>query len=387
MAAELFTSIDWIWLYLIPFMLVITVIVFVHELGHYLVAKYNGVKIEVFSIGFGPEIFGFNDKAGTRWKFSWIPLGGYVRMLSDADAASRPDKEQIGKMTSEEMQHSHFHKTVWQRIQISVAGPLANFAFSIIVFTILFSTSGQPLPPTGSEEAFIGQVSPSGPAGKAGIKAGDKVISVNDVQIHNFKDLQQIVNNNPGKNLAFEVLRPNGAHDKLNIMTEGLTAKDEAGNQKIIGIINIRPKIDFVVLPIHEAALMAVVKTYEICAETLKGVGRMITGKASADSLSGPIGIAKMSGELATADISVIFTFIAILSLSLGLINLFPIPMLDGGHLLFYLIEAIKGKPLTEKSQEIGFTIGLVFLGALMLFSTWNDLGKLQWVKKLISIF
>jgi regulator of sigma E protease len=368
--------------YLIPFLVVLTVLVFVHELGHYLVARYNGVRIEVFSIGFGPELFGWTDRVQTRWKFSVIPLGGYVRMYGDADASSRPDHEALKKAPDELRQQSLHSKTPWQRIAISAAGPLANFLFSFIVLSLLFIIKGQPIYP-----AKVGSVVPGLVAEKAGLQINDKILEVNHESIRDFTHLRDIIRSHGGKELVFQVERQQEVDQKKSattqIMTITLTPEMQDGTVKPLGI---RPGMpDFVQQSPLAAFSESIVFIYHVCSSLTQAVGQLVVGKGSTDDFGGILSIGSMAGNSAKGGISALFLFMALLSVNLGMINLFPVPMLDGGHILFYVIEIVRGKPVGEKSQEYAFIIGFVLVMGLMLFSTWNDLVRFKVISWLLG--
>jgi regulator of sigma E protease len=361
-----------LWTYVIPFLVVLTVLVFVHELGHYWVARRNGVRIETFSIGFGPELFGRTDKAGTRWKFSAIPLGGYVKMFGDADAASTPSGA-VRSMTAAEREVSFFHKRLGQRAAIVAAGPIANFLFAIIGLTLLFSIYGQPFTP-----ADIGSVQPESAAAQAGMLPGDVIVEVDGQAIERFEEVQQIVRFNQGTPLALVVQR-DGQRLPISVTPQVTTVTDRMGNSHTIGLLGIgRAGMEYRRHDPLTALWQAGRETVNLTAGTLGAVGQMIGGSRGTEELGGPLRIAQMSGEVAQSGIVALIWFMAILSVNLGLINLFPIPMLDGGHLLFYAVEAIRGKPLGDRAQEYGFRIGLALVLTLMVFATWNDLVHLR---------
>jgi regulator of sigma E protease len=354
--------------YGLPFLVVLTVLVFVHEMGHYLIARRNGVRIEIFSIGFGREIFGWTDKAGTRWKFSLIPLGGYVKMFGDADAASRPDREMTG-LSEEEMAVAFPYKTLSQRSWIVAGGPLANFLFAIVVYAGLFMTLGQPFTP-----AVVGEVVADSAAEEAGFQADDKIIRVDGGEIERFEDIRQLVALSAGERLEITVLRQ-GAEVELVATPRMVETTDGLGNDTKIGQLGImRSGIEFTRHDPFTAVWRAGKHTASVTMDILKSLGQMILGKRSAKELGGPLQIAKMSGQVAEIGWLATIQFIALLSITLGLINLFPIPILDGGHLLFYAIEALRGRPLGERAQEYGFRIGLALVLGLMVFATWNDI-------------
>lgn len=363
---------SFIWNYGVMFLVVLTVLVFVHELGHYLVARRNGVRVETFSIGFGPEIFGFNDRAGTRWKFSLIPLGGYVKMFGDADVTSRPDASVV-QMSPEDREVSFFHKRLGQRAAIVAAGPIANFLFAILALALLFAIYGQPYTP-----AVIQEVQPDGAAAEAGMQAGDRITSINGRDIDRFQDVLQEIVLSPGMPLEMVVDR-NGAMVDLTVTPRRVELTDRFGNTHTIGRLGVlRGADEYRKQPPLNAVWQASKETWNLTHGTLGAVWQMITGVRSTEELGGPIRIAQMSGQVAQTSFVAMVWFIAVLSINLGLINLFPIPMLDGGHLLYYGIEALRGRPLGQRAQEYGFRIGLALVLTLMVFATWNDLVQLR---------
>ncbi|MEM7225870.1 MAG: RIP metalloprotease RseP [Pseudomonadota bacterium] len=353
----------------VPFLVILTVLVFVHELGHYLIARRNGVRVEVFSIGFGPEIFGWTDRARTRWKFSLIPLGGYVKMYGDADAASARADGSISELSDEEKAQAFPYKRLGQRAWIVAGGPLANFLFAIVVLAGLFTFVGQPFTP-----AVVGQVVPDSAAAEAGFQPNDKILEINAWGIDSFEDLQRIVSLSPGEPLEVLVER-DGLPVELQVTPSVVEETDNFGNVNRIGRLGIsRSGVDYIKRNPLSALYWATEETWSITMTTLKAVGQIITGSRSAAELGGPLRIAKMSGQVAETGMVPVIWFIAVLSINLGLINLFPIPMLDGGHLLFYAIEAVRGKPLGMRAQEYGLRIGLALVLGLMVFATWNDI-------------
>jgi regulator of sigma E protease len=354
------------------FLVVLTVLVFVHELGHYLIARRNGVRIEVFSIGFGPELFGWNDRSGTRWKVSTIPLGGYVKMFGDNDPTSSFGSTRLGEMTLAEREVSFHHKRLLQRAAIVGGGPLANFLFAIITLAVLFATYGQPFTP-----AEVGQVQPSSAAEKGGMKVGDTIADINGTKIDRFEDVQQIVRLNPGEPMTI-VVRRDGELVTLHVTPARTEMTDRFGDRHEFGLLGIsRNGVEYVKRNPVTAIAQAFSETWNLSASTLQAMWQIIIGTRGSDELGGPLRIAQMSGEIAQTGVVPLLWFMSVLSINLGLINLFPVPVLDGGHLLFYAAEAIRGKPLGQRAQEYGFRIGLALVLTLMVFATWNDL--LHW--------
>jgi regulator of sigma E protease len=360
-----------VWEYLIPFLVILTILVFVHELGHYLVARRCGVRVEVFSIGFGKELFGWTDSANTRWKVSLMPFGGYVKMFGesgDVDEAGRPRP-----LTVEEQAVSFHHKSLGQRAAVVSAGPIANFLFAIVVLAALFATVGQPFTPPN-----VGAVQPGSAAEAGGVRAGDTVESIGGERVERFEDLQGIVRDSPEVPLAFVVLR-DGAEVALTVTPRLREETDNFGNVHRIGFLGISGGTrEYLKLDPLTAVWRGVTETVSLSGATLGAVGQMIAGTRTTDELGGPLRIAQMSGEVAQYGLVSIAWFLAVLSINLGLINIFPIPVLDGGHLVFYAVEAIRGKPLGPRAQEYGLRIGLALVVGLMVFATWNDLVHLK---------
>ncbi|KAA0598705.1 regulator of sigma E protease [Azospirillum lipoferum] len=360
------------WTSVLAFLLVLTVLVFVHELGHYLVARRNGVRIETFSIGFGPELFGFTDRTGTRWKFSALPLGGYVKMFGDADPASTPGAH-LTAMSAEERAVSFHHKRVGQRAAIVAAGPIANFVFSIVVLALLFMTAGQSFTPPD-----VGGIQPGSAAERAGIKPGDLILSVDGTGVQRFEEIRQIVSIRPGEPLAIELKR-DGRVMTLTATPDSQTVTDRLGNAHQIGLLGIsRGSVGMMRHDPLTAVWQAGREVAGMVTGTFTALGQMVQGSRGTEELGGPLRIAQMSGEVAQSGWYPLVWFMTFLSVNLGLINLFPVPMLDGGHLLFYGIEKLLGRPLGARAQEYGFRIGLALVLTLMVFATWNDLVQLR---------
>jgi len=366
--------------YLIPFLFVLTLVVFFHELGHFVIARRCGVRVLVFSIGFGPELFGFNDRHGTRWKVSAIPLGGYVKFFGDENAASVPDPAALAAMTEEDRRHSFIHQRVRARAAIVVAGPIANFLLAIVIFAALFMVFGKP-----STSPRVDAVQPGSAAEIAGFKPGDLVLTIDGRSIESFTDMQQVVSTSAGEMLTFEVDR-GGVRVTLKAIPALRESKDRFGNVHRIGVLGITrsPSPDdthFQPVGPLKAFELGAQRTWFVVERTLSYIGGVISGREAADQLGGPIRIAQVSGQVASEGLPSLFSLAAVLSVSIGLLNLFPVPLLDGGHLLFYGIEAVRGKPLSERAQEVGFRIGLAIVVMLMIFATYNDILHLaaQW--------
>jgi regulator of sigma E protease len=373
---EFFTG---IWTYVVPFILVLTVLVFVHEMGHYLAARRCGVRVEVFSIGFGPEICGINDKTGTRWKLSAIPFGGYVRMFGER---SPEENDEAPNYSEADLSVSFFNKTLRQRAWIVFAGPLANFVFAIVVLAGLFSILGQPFTP-----ADVGAVIQGSAADKAGLKPRDVFVRIGATVIERFEQVRQIVQLSPGKPLEIVVRR----EGKELTVTAVPSAVQETrfGSTQTIGRLGVsRPTGDmvFVRYDPFTAIWKAGGHTVFLTGNILDALGQMIAGNRTAKELGGPIRIAQISGNMAQAGIVTLIQFAAILSINLGLINLFPIPLLDGGHLVFYGIEAVRGRALGDRTMGYTLNVGMAFILCLTLFVTWNDLVQLQVVEYFINL-
>ncbi len=356
--------------WILPFLVLLTILVFVHEMGHYLVARRCGVRIEVFSIGFGPEICGWNDRHGTRWRFSAIPIGGYVKMFGEQPGGSGRDGE-APALSAAELAVSFSTKTLGQRAAIVFAGPFANFVFAIIVLAGMFMAVGQPFTP-----ADIREVMPGSAAERAGLEPGDVFVSINGTKIERFEQVVRIVQMAPGRPLEITVLR-NGREIILDAVAGVHEQEDRFGNTQTIGRLGVRRSGGDRILVRHDPATAvwrASVETVVLSRRILEFVWQMIAGTRTAKDLGGPIRIAQISADVWQLGIESMIMFAVMLSINLGLLNLFPVPMLDGGHLLFYLFEAIRGKPLGERVQEYGFRIGIVMVLGLIVFVTWNDL-------------
>lgn len=451
--------------YLIPFLFVLTIVVFFHELGHFIVARWCGVTVRTFSVGFGPELIGFTDRKGTRWRLSAIPLGGYVKFLGDDNEASVTDREALARLTPAEREGAFAAKSVGRRAAVVAAGPLANFLLAIVIFALMamlfgrettvaridavtpgtvaaeagfqpgdvvksvngravegFSDvereialspnvpltfevdrAGQPVSISATPElrrepdrfgnrqelgaldiggpampARVRTVQPGTPSAAAGFRADDLILAIDGTAVRTFEDVRKIVSGSPGKPLSIEVERA-GQRLTLTATPEAAPSEDGTGTVGRLGIGGGLDEADAVSVrygPL-EAIGNGVSETWFVIDRTFSYLGGVITGRQSADQLGGPIRVAQVSGQVATLGILALINLAAILSISIGLINLFPVPMLDGGHLLFYAFEAVRGRPLSDRTQDIGFRIGFAAVVMLMLFATWNDIVHL----------
>ena len=362
---------------ILPFLFVLTIIVFVHELGHFLVARWCGIKVLVFSVGFGPELVGFNDRHGTRWKISAIPLGGYVKFFGDENVASVPDANAVAAMNTDERRGSFFHQPVAARAAVVAAGPIANFLLAIAIFATIFMLYGKQ-----ETTARVDSVLPGSAAEAAGFQSGDLVLSIDGKPIDTFKDMQEIVALNPDVPLTIVVER-GGQKVTLRATPKLTEDRDNFGNVYRIGRLglsqtnspqDVKTRKFGPLGAIEEAAK----QTWFVVDQTFAYLGKVVVGRASTDQLGGPLRIAQMSGQAASLGFSTLMNWAGLISVSIGLLNLFPIPLLDGGHLLFYGIEAIRGRPLSERVQEFGFRIGLALIVMLMIFTVWNDLSHFR---------
>ena len=361
---------------LVPFLFVLMVVVFVHELGHYLVGRWCGIGAVVFSVGFGPEIVGFTDRRGTRWRLSAIPLGGYVKFVGDMNVASAPNRH-ADENLSAELQAVAFHrKSVGRRAATVFAGPAANFLLAIVLFAMIFTFFGR-----GIADPVVSDLSEGGAAEAAGLQPGDLVVSLDGNPVTQFNDIQRYVSVRAGQAIETVVER-DGDPITFTLVPERLEIEDNFGNkmeQGVIGIINNRETGGFRVerYGFGESVLLATAETWYVVQRTGTYIGGVLTGRENADQIGGPIRVAQVSGQVATLGIVALLNLAAILSVSIGLLNLLPVPILDGGHLLFYLFEALRGRPVPERMQEVGYGIGLALIVGLMVFATWNDITML----------
>ena len=358
--------------YALPFLFVLTVVVFFHELGHFLVARWCGVRVQAFSVGFGPELFGRNDRHGTRWKLSAIPLGGYVKFAGDENEASVPDQEALARMSEEERAGAFQTKPVSRRAAIVAAGPIANFILAIVIFALLFGLFGRP-----EISPRVDAIQPDSAAQAAGLMEGDLVLAIDGQPIETFSDMQRIVSVSADRPLAMLVDR-GGRQFTVEVTPQRREITDRFGNVQSVGLLGVSRSAseeDVVVRrfgPV-EAVVEGSRETWFVVTRTAGYLAGIVTGRESADQLGGPIRVAQISGQVATLGFGALLNLTAVLSISIGLLNLLPIPMLDGGHLLFYAAEALRGKPLSERAQEYGFRIGIAIVLFLMVFATWND--------------
>ena len=357
---------------LFSFFIVLSVIVFIHEFGHYIIAKLSGVRVMTFSIGFGKEICGFNDRSGTRWKLSVLPLGGYVKMFGDANAASMDDAQAYEQMTPEEKRLTFYHKPLYKKAAIVAAGPLANFALTIAIFTYFIATTGLP-----STEPLVGTVMDASPALEAGLKPGDRILKVGKDKVSSFSDIPYLIATNLGTPVTLSIDRA-GQQLEVTLTPREFEDDDGLGNKVKRPLIGIRSaEIHYENVGLVRAVTEATRRTYMVSVSTLQVIGQMVTGKRSATDLQGPIGIAQLSEQATGKDLHTVLWLIAMLSANLGLVNFLPIPVLDGGHLLYYSAEALSGRPLAQKVQDYGFKLGFVVIIALMAFTIINDVSKL----------
>ncbi len=368
----MFDFIYWLLSYVVPFLAVLTVIVFVHEMGHYLVARWNGVAIDAFSIGFGKELVGWNDRHGTRWKISAIPLGGYVRFTGDMNAASVPDPEALAKVDPALAPHLFANKNVWQRIAVVAAGPLANVILTfLILYALLLGYGRYTIPPV------ISGVTAGSVAEAAGLEPGDIIVSVDGYVVRGFEDFQRLVATSPARPVTIEFDRGSDT-ETVVLIPEAVEVEDRFGNSQRIGRIGVSRDVEETDVTLYrpgpvEAVGMTVEEIRFIIQRTAAFLGDFFVGRGDVEQLGGPVKVARVSGEVATLGIVALINLTALLSLNIGIFNLLPVPMLDGGHLLYYLVEAVRGRPLSMRVQEMGFRFGFALVLALMVFTLFND--------------
>ncbi len=363
--------------YILPFVVLILIVVFIHEYGHYYFAKKYGVGVTDFSIGFGKEIFGWNDKSGTRWKICWIPLGGYVKFFGDRNVFSQADQEKIiQKYNEDERKKLFVLKPLYQRSLIVFGGPLANFLLALVIFFSIYIFIGKDFTP-----AVINEVQKDSPAMVGGLKQNDIILEIDGNKVKSIMEVSKFIMMSTDEIIDFKVKR---SYDELifKIKPDTILGEDNLGNKINKRIVGIKlgaynDQINHVKLGPAKAIYHAVNEVYFVSISSLKYIGAMIFGKADTSQLGGPIRIAKISGQVAEFGVLAFVSMMAYISISLGLINLFPIPMLDGGHLMFYAFEKLLGRPLSQKTQEGFFRIGMFLLLSLMFFTTFNDLKDL----------
>ncbi len=369
----MFDFLFWLLSYVVPFLAVLTVIVFVHEMGHYLVARWNGVAIEAFSIGFGRELIGWTDKHGTRWKISAIPLGGYVRFVGDMNAASGGvDEELVAKADPALAPHLFVNKSVWQRIAVVAAGPIANVLLTfLILYALLLGYGRYTIAPV------IGDVLPGSVAESAGLESGDTILAVDGYEVRGFEDFQRLVATAPERSVHI-LLERNGSEQALTLTPEAAVVEDRFGNEQRVGRIGVSRDVSETDVSLYRPdPVEAVGMTFEeirfIIQRTAEFIGDFFVGRGDVEQLGGPVKVARVSGEVATLGVVALINLTALLSLNIGIFNLLPVPMLDGGHLLYYLVEALRGRPLSMRVQEMGFRFGFALVMALMVFTLFND--------------
>jgi regulator of sigma E protease len=368
--------------YVISLLVLLTIVVFIHELGHFWVARRCGVRVEVFSVGFGPEIFGFTDRVGTRWKFSAIPLGGYVKMFGQAERVLEADGRERD-MTAVEQSVAFHHKRVWQRAAIVFAGPAANYVLTIVSLAVLYILVGLPAMP---QRSVIGEVVAGSAAEQAGLKAGDRILSVNGKPAELFDALLDAVTGSNGQVLQLHIER---GTEQIEMSAQPRLEDDSSGDaSKKTYRLGIKAATEYEPQGVVEGCTMAVTQTVQASGQMLVALWEMVSGTRSSKELGGILRIGKIAGDVANQSYVEFLFLIPMLSLNLGLLNLFPIPLLDGGHLTFYAIEAVRGRPLGERAQEWGLRIGVALVLGLMLFATWNDLvlfKVVDYIKNLVT--
>jgi regulator of sigma E protease len=365
---------------------VLTIVVFFHELGHFYAARRCGVRVEVFSVGFGRALASWHDKHGTEWKIGWLPLGGYVKFFGDENEASAPDADKLKELPEDARSDTLFFKPLWQRATVVAAGPVANFILAIVIFASLYTLLGQRI-----TDPVVGTVVENSAAARAGMQSGDLIVAINGEEISTFTQVRRLVTVSAGVPLEFSVER-GGVVEVLRATPDRVLEVDRFGNEYHVGRLGVAVNADKNAIrhvrynPLT-ALWMGAEESYFIVEQTFIVLGRIIMGRESAESLGGPIRIAQLSGQTATLGFVALINLTAVLSVSIGLINLFPIPMLDGGHLAFYAYEAVFGRPMSERAQEIGMRIGLSMVMMLFLFVTWNDLARLNVFESVVSLF
>jgi regulator of sigma E protease len=368
---------DWAPVGIPAFLFVVTFVVFFHELGHFLAARACGIGIKTFSIGFGGEIVGWTDRKGTRWKIAWLPLGGYVMFAGDENAASMPDRDRVAQMSEEEKARTYLLRPLWQRALVAAAGPFANFILAFIMFAVLLSAFG-----AMTISTKVGAVLPNSPAAAAGIKPGDRIAAINGKPVHLFYgEMQGAIREKGAKPLTLALERGTRRLDVV-VTPRLIDAKDIYGAKTKAVAIGIMPadatpdNTVYLPVPLAKVPQVAAVQCWGIVDTSMTYLWRIVSHKADASQLGGPVGIAQAAKSAASHGFYDLLYLVALISVSIGMINLFPIPLLDGGHLLYYACEGILRRPLSERAQEMGFRLGFAVLITLMIFLTWNDLVR-----------
>ncbi len=358
--------------YIIPFIVVLSVLVFIHELGHYLVGRWCGIRVTAFSVGFGPELLGFTDGHGTRWKLCAIPLGGYVKFFGDEDVASMPDTTGLQGLSEAERAQTLAGAKLWKRAATVAAGPIANFILAIAIFAALFITYGKMV-----SDPVVAEVRAESAAEVAGIAPGDLLVALDGERIRTFDDVRRYVAVRPETKILITVER-DGQEIEFPVTPKRTEITDQFGNKVELGQIGIVTNAEQGNFRLQtysplEAVAEGVRETGHIISGTFAYLGNIFAGRMSADQIGGPIRIAETTGQMASLGLAAVLNFAAVISVSLGLMNLFPIPVLDGGHLLMYALEAVRGRPLSPRVQDVVFRFGLALILTLMVFATWND--------------
>lgn len=359
----------------LPFLFVLTIVVFFHELGHFLVARWNGVKVTTFAVGFGPELLGFNDRHNTRWKLCAIPLGGYVKFFGDDDPSSKPDFDRLQQMSDVEREGAFEHKAVWRRALIVVAGPVANFLLAIVIYSGLFMIHDDV-----KIAPVIGTVFSNSSAEASGFMVDDRILSIDGQKIETFSQISNATNMGAGAEMKFVLLR-DGKEIKISAIPRITERVDQFGNKFKVQLIGFSSKagaenITVTTLGPVDAFVKAVSRTWLVTKRTLYFIADLVRGRQDASELRGPLGIGQVTSQVATLGIAQLLSLAGVISISIGLMNLFPIPMLDGGHLVFYAIEAVRGRALSPKTMDMAFKFGMLCVLSLMIFATTNDISR-----------
>jgi regulator of sigma E protease len=358
-----------VWLIILAFICALGPLVFFHELGHYLVGRFFGIPAETFSIGFGHELFGWTDRQGTRWKVAWLPLGGYVKFVGDMSPASNPGD--LDKVPPELRDRVFQLRPVWQRFLVVLAGPVANFLLAIVIFSAFFMTLGAP------RTNVVGSIVPDTPAAQAGLQPGDKILSVAGRDTPNFDDIRSVVMLRPNEAVSLRFER-DGVVRQMRVQLQADTEKDQFGQKFTRGLLGVYPTLGVLQrLPVYEAVPEATSYTLRITRSMIDGLSQIVAGERGTEDVGGPIKIAQIAGQQASLGALPFVQLLALFSINLGFINLLPVPMLDGGHLFFYAVEAIQRRPLSARALDWAFRGGLAVILALVVFTTIHDLGSI----------